>query len=569
MIDINHHSIVCGTLTRRRGARQILAVTENTPPPSSIERIIESCRAGRGPALWALGIVVGLLAAYATLGLRLGIGLVEQLAFGVTEERLATAAHSLPALQLIIIPVITGCVVAILLWIGKQFKLITEIRGLAVADLLEARAVKGGKMDVIPGLYSALLSAVSLGGGASAGREGPAVHLGGTLGSAIARWAGLPAQGSRILLACGAAAAVSASFNAPVAGALFAFEVILGHYALRSIAPVAVSSVVGALIVRHHLGHSAVFSLPDIAPASFWDFPAAAVLGVAAAGLAILFNRSTLHLPIAVARHADRWKIPLWILPIPGGVLIGLIALIAPEILGVGYEATSNALAGAYAFHQLILFIVLKIIATAITLAFRFAGGVFSPSIYLGAMVGAAFGIAATGILGDQTAGSSFFAIIGMGAVAGAVLGAPLSTTLIVFELTSSYEASVAVLVSVSLATVLTQTALGGSLFQLQVRNRGYDLSGGASRLILQTVRVREFMMPLDEGEEAEISGETNLYEDDTLGRTLGFLEAEGVDAAPVRSRIGDQPVIAWVNKADAHAAYAAALAAVNEEEHG
>jgi CIC family chloride channel protein len=556
-------------LTEYRGARQILAVTDKSHSSSSIERIIDGCRAGRGPALWALGILVGLLAAYATLGLRLGIGLVEQLAFGVTEERLATVARGLPAWQIILIPFITGCVIAAMLWIGKQFKLITEIRGLAVADLLEARAVKGGKVDLISGLYSALLSAVSLGGGASAGREGPAVHLGGTLGSAIARWVGLPAQGSRILLACGAAAAVSASFNAPVAGALFAFEVILGHYALRSIAPVAVSSVIGALIVRQHLGHSPVFSLPDIAPASLWDFPAAAVLGVAAAGLAILFNRATLHLPSAVARHADTWKIPLWVLPIPGGVLIGLIAVIAPEILGVGYEATSNALAGIYAFHQLIVFIALKVIATAITLAFRFAGGVFSPSIYLGAMVGAAFGIAATGILGDQTAGAGFFAVIGMGAVAGAVLGAPLSTTLIVFELTSSYEASVAVLVSVSLATVLTQTALGGSLFQLQVRNRGYDISGGASRLILQTIRVREFMMPLDEGDNAEITGETNLFEDDTLGRALGFLDAEGVDAAPVRSRIGDQPVIAWVSKADAHAAYAAALAAVNEEEHG
>ena len=155
-----------------------------------------------------------------------------------------------------------------------------------------------------------------------------------------------------------------------------------------------------------------------------------------------------------------------------------------------------------------------------------------------------------------------------MGAVAGAVLGAPLSTTLIVFELTSSYEASVAVLVSVSLATILTQSALGGSLFQRQVMGRGYDISGGSSRLVLQTVRVRDFMLSLDQWGKSELVIETCLYEDDTLGKAMGLLDAEQMDGAPVRSRVGDQPIIGWVTKADAQAAYARRLAEISEEEH-
>lgn len=525
-------------------------------------------REGRGPILWLLGIGVGLVAGFATLGLRLGISMVEQTAYGVTDPHLATHAATLPYLRLILVPLATGVVVSALYYLGMRLGLVTNPAGRTVADLLEARAVKGGKVDLGAGLYSALLSAISLGGGASGGREGPAVNLGGTMGSALAAWLNMPARASRILLACGAAAAVSASFNAPVAGALFAFEVVLGHYALRSIAPVAVASVVGALTLRFYPGEDTVFGLLPVGPAGLWDYPAAAVLGIAAAGLAILFDRGVLHGPGIVTGWAERLRFPLWLLPIPGGLLIGLLALIAPEILGVGYETTSNALHVAYPLQLLLLFIVMKVIATTITLSFRFAGGVFSPSIYLGAMLGSAFGLVMVNLFGDATAGAAFYAVIGMGAVAGAVLGAPLSTTLIVFELTSSYEASVAVLVSVSLATILTQSMLGGSLFQRQVMQFGYDISGGSSRLVLQTVRVRDFMIPLDRWGGSELATGSCLYEDDTLDRALGLLDAEQLDGAPVRSRSGDQPVTGWVTQADAQAAYARRLAEISEEEH-
>ncbi|WP_291843368.1 chloride channel protein [Maricaulis sp.] len=533
-----------------------------------INRIGQAIRDGRGPALWALAIVVGICAGYATLGLRLGIGWVEQFAFGATEERLASSAAGLPGWRLVLIPVITGIIVAIMLGLGRRFGLSPDGRGLGVADVLEARAVKSGRIDLRSGLYSALLSAVSLGGGASAGREGPAVHLGATLAGFIGSRIGMAARGSRILLACGAAAAVSASFNAPVAGALFAFEVVLGHYALRSIAPVATASVVGALIVRFHFGQAPVFGVPEMAAASLWDFPAAAVLGVAAAGLAILFNRGTLHLPTLVSGWADRAGMPTWLLPVPGGLAVGLIALVAPEILGVGYEATSNALATQYTFWLLILLIGLKTLATLVSLACRFAGGVFSPSLYLGAMLGSAFGIALAALAGEQTAGPGFFAVIGMGAMAGAVLGAPLSTTLIVFELTTSYEASVAVLVAVSLATILSQSALGGSLFQLQMQRRGYDIAGGAARLVLQMVRVRDVMEPLGDWSKSEVPDGTCVYEDDTLGRALAVLDAEQIDSAVVRERSDAQAVTGIITKADAQAAYARRLAEISEEEH-
>ncbi len=555
-------------LTLAGDARQTGERIDTSRRDSVIIRIGQAFRDGRGPALLGLAIVVGIIAGYATLGLRLGIGWVEQAAFGATEESLASSAADLPAWRLVLIPVCTGFIIAIMLTLGKRFGLAPDGRGLAVSDVLEARAVKAGRVDIRSALYSALMSAISLGGGASAGREGPAVHLGAALASVLGSRIGMAARGSRILLACGAAAAVSASFNAPVAGALFAFEVVLGHYALRSIAPVATSSVVGALIVRHHFGQAPVFAVPEMAAATLWDFPAAAVLGIAAAGLAIVFNRGVLELPSLFAGWAERLRLPSTLLPIPGGLAVGLLALLAPEILGVGYEATSNALSVQYGISLLVLLLILKTLATVISLGCRFAGGVFSPSLYLGAMLGSLFGIALTLLTGDQTAGPGFFAVIGMGAVAGAVLGAPLSTTLIVFELTASYEASVAVLVAVSLATVLTQSVLGGSLFQLQIRRRGYDIAGGASRLVLQMVRVRDVMEPLGHWGEAEVPDGTCVYEDDMLGRAIAVMDAEQIDSAIVRERSDAQSIIGVISKADAQAAYARRLAEISEEEH-
>ena len=530
----------------------------------------EQWRQGRSPAMWLLGLMTGIASGYAALAFILAIHGVSLIVFGANHDALASGVDALPGWRVFVGPVIGGLIVAGLLFIGQRYNWLTETRAHAVADVVEARAVRSGRVTLKTGLLSALISAISLGSGGSAGREGPAVHLGGALASFGARSLGVPARAVRTLLACGAAAAVAASFNAPIAGALFAFEVVLGHYALRSIAPVAIASVAGAVVSRIHLGATPAFTVPAMGAASPWDLPGVFLLSLAAAGLAIAFVQSSVHAPRLVAQQAEKWRIPLWALPSIGGIGIGLLALPMPEILGVGYEATSNALGGQYAVLFLLGLIVMKLIATGMTLGFRFGGGVFSPALYLGAMLGAAFGSVIGLATGGETGGVPFYAVVGMGAVAGAALGAPLSTTLIVFELTANYEASVAVLVAVSIATVLTQAMTGGSIFQKQILRHGYDLSRGQSRVLLQTIRVRDIMAPY-EGDEADMdtaSGAPTLYDDDYLGRAIGLLSAESLDGAPVRSRSDDQPVVGWLSRADAHAAYARALEATHEEEH-
>lgn len=519
--------------------------------------------------LWLIAGVIGTLAGFATLGFRLSILAVQGLLYGSSEERLASTAAALPWEHVWLAPVLGGVVVGILLLLADRMHALEEMRAQSVAEVIEARAVGKGNIRFRTGLFSAVITFVSLGSGASAGREGPAVHLGGTLASLVARTLGMKARNARTLLACGVAGAVAASFNAPLAGLLFALEVVLGHYALRVIAPTAVAATAGALVARTYLGAQPAFVLPPVPKAGLIDFPAAIVLGMVCAALAIVFATLIVRGPLFVQKYAKRIGLPLWALPPLGGIVLGAIGIAFPQVLGVGYEATSTALHGGYGLALLLMLVVAKILATTLSLSFRFGGGVFSPSIYLGAMTGAAFGALAGVVLGEGAAAQEFFAIVGMGALSGAVLGAPISTTLIVFELTQSYEASVAVLLAVSLATVMTQWVTRGNVFQKQIELRGYHLREGPQRLILQTVRVRDFMTPISRlKKEVSMEG-AMLYADDTLGRALGLLKAENLDGAPVRSRYGEQKVIGYISREDALLAYNQRLVEEHEERNG
>ncbi len=519
--------------------------------------------------LWLTAALVGTIAGFAVLGFRFSILAVQGLLYGSAEERLASTAAALPISQVWLLPVIGGLLVGGLLFLAERLGVLVETRTQSVAEVIEARAVGKGDIGFWTGMFSAVITAISLGSGASAGREGPAVHLGATLASLVSRLLKLGARNARTLLACGVAGAVAASFNAPLAGLLFALEVVLGHYALRVIAPTAVAATAGAVVARSFLGAQPAFLLPPVPSASLIDFPASVILGLICAGIAIVFVKFIVKGPLLVQEFAQAHGVPLWSLPPIGGAIIGAMGIIYPQVLGVGYEATSAALHGSYAFGLLLFLIVAKIIATTITLSFRFGGGVFSPSIYLGAMTGAAFGVMVGTILGDGAASPAFFAIVGMGALSGAVLGAPISTTLIVFELTQSYEASIAVLLAVSLATVITQAVRRGNVFQKQIELRGYVLREGPQRLILQTVRVRDFMTPISRlKKEVSMEGAV-LYADDTLGKALGLLKAENLDGTPVKARHGEQKIIGYISREDALLAYNQRLVEEHEERSG
>jgi CIC family chloride channel protein len=437
--------------------------------------------------LTILAALVGLLGGACAIAFREGIAFAQTAALGFGSESVYSLAETLPWWRILLSTVGGGLVVGLLV----QFLLPTR-RLQSVAEVIEASTLREGKISLRAGLVSAAASAISLGTGASTGREGPVVHFGATLSALVAEKLKLGRSLARLLLGCGVAAAVAASFNAPIAGVFFALEVVIGHYALKAFAPIVIASVSGTIVSRAHFGDFPAFVLPPNQIVSFLEFPAFALLGLVSAIMAIIF----MHAVAFTQNTVQRTPIPLWAQPACGGLLVGIIALVFPHILGVGYEATNHALHEQFELWLLISLLVAKTAATVISLGFGFGSGVFSPSLFLGAMLGGAFGIIATQAFPALSSGYGAYTVVGMGAVAGAVLGAPISTILVVFELTGDYAITIAVMIGTVAASSVTQQVFGNSFFTWQLARRGLDLKGGRSQNLLRSIRVDSVMKP-------------------------------------------------------------------------
>lgn len=514
------------------------------------------------PLLWLLALIIGAAVGGSAILFRLGIGLVQWPWLGTTSELVVSPAANIPWLVILLAPTLGGAIVGVLLVTIQK-----KQRAGGVADVIEARAQGGQGLGFREGLSSALITIISLGSGASAGREGPMVHLGATIGTVLCRKMQLPDAAMRILLACGVGSAVSASFNAPIAGVLFAHEVILGHYAMSAFVPIVLSSAMGTLVSRLYFGDVAAFILPDYDITSYWEFPAFALLGIISAIVAILFQFALIGSDWA----ARNIKIPLWLRPILGGLVVGAIGIFYPEILGVGYEATDGALNSELALILMLSLIVAKTVATAITLASRFGGGIFSPSLYLGAMTGGAFGLIAASHFPEMASSHGLYAILGMGAVASAVLGAPVSTTMIVFELTGGYELSIALLLTVSIATGLNQAIHGRSYFHWQLEMRGVMLQDGAHKWLVRIVHVEDFLDPPRPDTDTTFdptSDDPCLSPTDTLERALKVFDDSGRSTLPVVDPKDPEKIIGYASHVKALRYFNSALIEASVEEH-
>lgn len=471
-------------------------------------------------AAGALAAFIGLVVGYAALGFRQAIAFVQTLAFGSGAEDIIAVVAALDWWHVIAAPVLGGVVVAALLrWTMKGGT------ALGVAEVIEANAVRAGQVPLGSGLASAAVAITALGSGASVGREGPVVHLGATLASAVTRLLRAPPAFARLLLACGVAAAVAASFNAPIAGVFFAQEVVLGSYALSAFAPIVVASVIATIVTRIHIGDSPAFTIPDYHLASFWEMPAFLLLGLIAALVAIAFIRLTALFDDAFARL----PVPRWALPPAAGLIVGLAALGLPELIGVGYGATNAALQQSYGLELLLALLAAKLLLTPLCVAARFGGGVFSPSLFLGAMTGGGFGlIAAMAVPGLETS-HGFYAIVGMGAVSGAVLGAPISTFLIVFELTGGYQLTLALMIATSVASLITSRFYHAGFFAWQLSRRGVNPYEGRTRLALRQHRVADVMQEdyLSVAADAPLSRLRSLFEG-TPADVIAVLGSDG-----------------------------------------
>lgn len=517
------------------------------------------------PLVWIFALIIGVAVAYIAILFRHYIGFIQFMWIGETSEIFFDKFNQIPLYLRILVPTFGGLLVGIII-----FYFAPEKRPEGVADVIGARAKGTAFISLKRGTANIIAAGLTLGVGGSAGREGPIVHFGASLASVIAKLINIPPSSRRSLFGAGVAAAVTASFNAPIAGVLFALEVILGHFAVAAFVPIVIASVVATLIVRHHLGDFPGFEIPEYTISSFWEFPAFALLGLVAAFTAIGFQ-TTVRL---ADKLANMVKVHDIIRPAIGGFIIAIMSLFVPEIIGIGYEATNKALQGDYTLSMLFILLFAKTLAVAVTLASRLVGGVFSPALYIGAMSGGAFGILASMIFPELASDAGFYAIIGMGAVAAAVLGAPISTVLIVFELTGDYHITLALLFSVSISTGLAQAVQGQSIFHWQLTNKGIFLDRGSHRQIARNVTILDVIdkcapLPFDP---AEYQDTPTLTLDDTLEDAIKKFGAfTNCDEMAVLETVADstkQNIIGYVSHVRALQIYNYALIATNIEEH-
>lgn len=435
--------------------------------------------------LTILAALVGALAAYAAIAFRQLADLIAMLVYGGSEAEITFRARLLPRWLLPLLPAAGGLVLGLLC----RYVLPGPLPQ-GVADVMEASALRAGRMPFASGLAAAFLSANSIGVGGSVGREGPIVHLGATLAARVAERLGLAPALARTLPGCGVAASVAAAFNAPIAGVFFALEVVVGHYGLGAFSPVVIASLVGTILTRVHVGEYPAFALGSPGIASYWEVPAFLLLGAVCAVAAI-----ALILAIGLVQDLhERFSVPEPLRPALAGLFTGTIAIWFPQVLGVGYEITTAALLGTLGLADYVLLAVAKAAATAVCLGSLFGGGIFSPSLAIGALTGGAFGLVAAGLVPELGSDPQIYATLGMGAFAAVTLGAPISTAIMIFELTSNYAVTFALLGSIAVASLLTRQLFGHSFFTWQLARRGVELSGQRELGLLRHRRVAEVM---------------------------------------------------------------------------
>jgi len=366
-------------------------------------------------------------------------------------------------------------------------------RPLGPPDVIEAVQFHRPLPGLGSGLVSTATAALSLGAGASVGQYGPMVYLGAIFGGFAHRLRlGVPNLAS-IAIGCGVAAAISTAFNAPIAGVLFAHEVVLRHYATRAFAPVTVASVAGYVIANVVFERPALFRIESPGVAHGYEFALVALLGLLVAGLAIAFMRLLLAVGPALARRVV-WP-PLR--TALAGLAVGLTALVLPDVLGIGTSTLRFAtIDGAFGLGEVIVLIAAKIALTALCIGAGFSGGAFSPALLIGGLIGVLFWTLASGIAGVPTSGAAIYAIGGMMAFASAVIGAPLTCILIVFELTRNYDVTIAAMAAVVFSNLVSHRVFGRSLFDVQLARRGIDFSLGRDHAHFAALKVADFLQP-------------------------------------------------------------------------
>jgi CIC family chloride channel protein len=429
--------------------------------------------------------------------------------------------HGLGFWFVVLAPVVGGLLYGPLIYFFAR-----EARGHGVPEVMFAVAERGGRIRPQVAVVKSLASALCIGSGGSVGREGPIVQIGSALGSTIGQVTRVPESRLRILVACGAAGGISATFNAPIAGVFFGLELILRDFEAESFGVVVLSSFVADIIGRAAFGSHPFLALPAFQLRSPVEYPLYAGLGLVAALVGVAFIRVLYGLE----DRADRiWRGPEWLRPAAGGLLLGLLLLALPELYGVGYPPLERAIRGDYVLWLLLALLAGKIVATSLTIAIGGSGGVFAPSLFMGAMLGTAYGICVHHLLPGLTGPAGAYGLVGMGAVFAGAARAPITAVIIIFELTGDYRIILPLMFAIALAAGISNRLSGDTIYTLKLRRRGIDIMRGRGANLMQLLHVGDAMQPLPAA----------LPADTTLNEVIAQLADAPSDGLPVTDSDG------------------------------
>jgi CIC family chloride channel protein len=448
------------------------------PLPTRSPRLLDRLQPSESTVLVGAAVVVGLLAAGGVWAFKRLIELTHSAAF----DGLARGG----AWTTVLLPAVGGLLVGLLVHF-----LIGHERHHGVAGIMEAVALGGGRLRYRRAPAKAVAAALAIGTGSSVGPEDPSVQIGANFGSFAGQRLGLSSDRVRMLVAAGAAAGIAAAFNAPIAGLFFALEIVLGDFGSRAFGAVVVAAVASSVLTRWLSGAQPAFDVPSYDLKSAWELPLYLGLGLCAGPIAAGYVR-------AIQRAKDGFaatRLPVWAAPAVAGLVVGLTALALPQVLGVGYETIEKTLAPAQMGALFLLAIlVAKLVMTALCVGAGVPGGVFAPSLVLGAVLGAAFGQAAGAVFPGLGIAPPAFAMVGMAAVLAGTVHAPLTATLLLFEMTSDYRIILPLLFAVAVSLVVSKRLQADSVYTMALARRGIRLERGRDVEVLDGITVAEVM---------------------------------------------------------------------------
>lgn len=430
-----------------------------------------------------VAIIIGVLAGFSAIGIRAMIKFFSQLSFPGPGNLLENII-STPWYLIIIIPVVGGIIVGPLIYYFAP-----EAKGHGVPEVMQAILLKGGQIRGRVAVIKALASAITIGTGGSVGREGPIIQIGSSLGSVVGQFLRVSPKRLKTLVGCGAAAGIAAAFNAPIAGALFAVEIVLMDFAVAQFSPIVISSVMATVISHTFEGNFTAFIVPKYQLASPVEIGFYFVLGAASGIVAYLFIK-TLYYSEEI--FDNRINIPEYLKPALGGIGIGIMALMFPEIMGVGYDSINIALTGNLVWYFALALIFMKIIATSLTLGSGGSGGIFAPSLFMGAMLGYFFGTIVHTYFPNITASPGAYALVAMGGLVAGTTRAPITAIIIVFELTNDYRIILPLMITCVMSMIISSKLSRESIYTLKLVLRNIGLKEGMETNEMESIYVKD-----------------------------------------------------------------------------